>query len=257
MWTLPAEPAGSGLVGAGGLTGTGATGADWLTVSTAAEETRNPNRNVPIGLMGSLALCTIIYLLVAAGAVGTMPTEELKNSKEPLAEVLRNLGFQRIGDLIGVAAVLALPTVVMMMIFGQVRIFFAMSRDQLLPASLSSVHPRFGTPWIMTIVTGVLVMLVAGFFSVDEIAELSNTGTLLAFIAVAAGVLVLRSTQPDRPRPFRCPAVWIVAPLAIDGRTLHRHADFRFALYPRRGGRAPAAVRAAPRRRGAGRRALG
>ena len=186
-------------------------------VSTAAEETRNPNRNVPIGLMGSLALCTIIYLLVAAGAVGTMPTEELKNSKEPLAEVLRNLGFQRIGDLIGVAAVLALPTVVMMMIFGQVRIFFAMSRDQLLPASLSSVHPRFGTPWIMTIVTGVLVMLVAGFFSVDEIAELSNTGTLLAFIAVAAGVLVLRSTQPDRPRPFRCPAVWIVAPLAIAG----------------------------------------
>lgn len=186
-------------------------------VSTAAEETRNPNRNVPIGLMGSLALCTIIYLLVAAGAVGTMPTEELKNSKEPLAEVLRNLGFQRVGDLIGVAAVLALPTVVMMMIFGQVRIFFAMSRDQLLPAGLSTVHPRFGTPWIMTIVTGVLVMLVAGFFSVDEIAELSNTGTLLAFIAVSAGVMVLRSTQPNRPRPFRCPAVWIVAPLAIAG----------------------------------------
>lgn len=186
-------------------------------VSTAAEETRDPNRNVPIGLMGSLALCTIIYLLVAAGAVGTMPTEELKNSKEPLAEVLRNLGFQRIGDLIGVAAVLALPTVVMMMIFGQVRIFFAMSRDQLLPQGLSAVHPRFGTPWIMTIVTGVLVMLVAGFFSVDEIAELSNTGTLLAFIAVSAGVLVLRSTQPDRPRPFRCPAVWVVAPLAIGG----------------------------------------
>jgi APA family basic amino acid/polyamine antiporter len=186
-------------------------------VSTAAEETRDPNRNVPIGLIGSLALCTVIYLLVAAGAVGTMPTEELKMSKEPLAEVLRNLGFQRIGDLIGVAAVLALPTVVMMMIFGQVRIFFAMSRDNLLPASLSTVHPTWGTPWIMTLVTGVLVMAVAGFFSVDEIAELSNTGTLLAFIAVSAGVLVLRSTQPGRPRPFRCPAVWVVAPLAIGG----------------------------------------
>jgi APA family basic amino acid/polyamine antiporter len=113
--------------------------------------------------------------------------------------------------------VLALPTVVMMMIFGQVRIFFAMSRDNLLPASLSTVHPTWGTPWIMTLVTGVLVMAVAGFFSVDEIAELSNTGTLLAFIAVSAGVLVLRSTQPDRPRPFRCPAVWAVAPLAIGG----------------------------------------
>lgn len=138
-------------------------------------------------------------------------------SKEPLAEVLRNLGFQRIGDLIGVAAVLALPTVVMMMMFGQIRIFFAMSRDNLLPQGLSDVHPRFGTPWIMTIVTGVLVMAVAGFFSVDEIAELSNTGTLLAFISVAAGVLVLRSTQPNRPRPFRCPAVWIIAPLAIAG----------------------------------------
>ena len=186
-------------------------------VSTAAEETRNPNRNVPIGLVGSLLLCTLIYLVVAAGAVGTMPTEELKNSKEPLAEVLRNLGFQRIGDLIGVAAVLALPTVVMMMIFGQVRVFFAMSRDNLLPQGLSAVHPRFGTPWIMTILTGVLVMAVAGFFSVDEIAELSNTGTLLAFIAVSAGVLVLRSTQPERPRPFRCPAVWVVAPLAVAG----------------------------------------
>ncbi|MCU0760014.1 MAG: amino acid permease [Steroidobacteraceae bacterium] len=186
-------------------------------VSTAAEETKNPNRNVPIGLIGSLALCTVVYLLVAAGAVGTMPTEELKNSKEPLAEVLRNLGFQRIGDLIGVAAVLALPTVVMMMIFGQVRIFFAMSRDHLLPPALSAVHPRFGTPWIMTVVTGVLVMAIAGFFSVDEIAELSNTGTLLAFIAVSAGVLVLRRTQPDRPRPFRCPAVWVIAPLAIGG----------------------------------------
>jgi amino acid transporter len=98
-----------------------------------------------------------------------------------------------------------------------VRIFFAMSRDNLLPASLSTVHPTWGTPWIMTLVTGVLVMAVAGFFSVDEIAELSNTGTLLAFIAVSAGVLVLRSTQPGRPRPFRCPAVWAVAPLAIGG----------------------------------------
>ena len=186
-------------------------------VSTAAEETRDPNRNVPIGLIGSLAICTVIYLLVAAGAVGTMPTEELKNSKEPLAEVLRNLGFIRTGDLIGIAAVLALPTVIMMMLFGQIRIFFAMSRDNLLPASLSAVHPRYATPWIMTIITAVLVALVAGFFSVDEIAELSNTGTLLAFISVAAGVMVLRVTDPARKRSFRCPAVWAVAPLAIFG----------------------------------------
>ncbi len=186
-------------------------------VSTAAEETINPARNVPIGLIGSLALCTVIYLLVAAGAVGSMPTEELRFSSEPLAEVLRNLGFARIGDLLGIVAVLALPTVILMCIYGQVRVFFAMSRDRLLPSGLSAVHPKYSTPAIMTVLTGALVMLVAGFFSVDEIAELSNTGTLLAFIAVSVGVLILRVKQPERRRGFRCPAVWVIAPVAIIG----------------------------------------
>lgn len=186
-------------------------------VSTAAEETRNPNRNVPIGLIGSLVICTLLYVLVTAGAVGSTPYQSLVGNTEPLAFILRNLGFQTVGNLVALAAIIALPTVVLMMVFGQTRIFFVMSRDGLLPEVLSRVHPRFRTPHIITLVTGVFVAIVGGLFSVDEIAELSNTGTLFAFTAVGLGVMVLRRTQPDRPRPFRCPAIWLVGPAAVLG----------------------------------------
>jgi APA family basic amino acid/polyamine antiporter len=186
-------------------------------VSTAAEETKNPNRNVPLGLIGSLAICTVIYLLVAAGALGTTPYTQLVGNNEPLAFVLRNMGHTTVGNLLALAAIFALPTVVMMMMYGQSRIFFVMARDGLLPAVFSKVHPKFHTPHVITIVTGVIVALIAGFFSVDEIAELSNTGTLFAFIAVAIGVMALRVTQPNRPRPFKCPAVWVVGTLAVLG----------------------------------------
>jgi APA family basic amino acid/polyamine antiporter len=189
-------------------------------VSTAAEETKNPNRNIPIGLIGSLAICTIIYLLVAYTAVGSMgaqPGGPLSESKEPLAFVLRQIGHPMVGDAVGFAAILALPSVVLMMMFGQTRILFTMSRDGLLPDKLSEVHPRFHTPHVITWITGVFVAFFAALFPVDILADISNAGTLFAFAAVAIGVLVLRKTEPNRPRPFRTPLVWIVGPLALAG----------------------------------------
>jgi basic amino acid/polyamine antiporter, APA family len=186
-------------------------------VSTAAEEVRNPNRNVPLGLMGTLIVCTTIYVLVAAGAVGTTPYTQLAGNTEPLASILRTLGFPTVGNLVALAAIVALPTVVLMMIYAQTRILFTMSRDGLLPDRLSNLHPRLHTPHVITAITGLFVAVVAGLFSVDEIAELSNTGTLFAFVVVSASVMVLRRTQPDRQRPFRCPAVWLVGSLAVLG----------------------------------------
>ena len=211
-------------------------------VSTAAEETKNPNRNIPIGLIGSLTVCTIFYLLVgygAAGSVGAQPmlganglpldpgtpamaaacagSEALVCSKEPLAHVMRLLGHNRIGDWIGIAAILALPSVILMMMFGQTRIFFTMSRDGLLPDALSKVHPRFHTPHVITILTGIVVSVCAALFPVGKLADTSNSGTLLAFAMVSIGVLILRKQQPDRARPFRTPFAWIVCPLAVAG----------------------------------------
>lgn len=213
-------------------------------VSTAAEETKNPQRNMPIGLIGSLAICTIFYLLVAAGVIGSVGAQPLLDStgagiapgtselaaacnaindqavvcsKEALAWTLREIGWQQIGNLVGLAAGLALPSVVLMMMYGQTRIFFVMSRDGLLPEKLSNVHPRYKTPHIITIITGVFVSLFAAFFPVGALADISNSGTLFAFASVAVAVLVLRKTNPDRHRPFRTPAVALVAPLAAAG----------------------------------------
>jgi APA family basic amino acid/polyamine antiporter len=211
-------------------------------VSTAAEETKNPNRNIPIGLIGSLAICTIFYLLVgysAAGSVGAQPmlgangvpldpgtpemmaacanSQALVCSKEPLAHVLRVLGFNTLGNYIGIAAILALPSVILMMMFGQTRIFFTMSRDGLLPDGLSKVHPTFHTPHVITIITGIVVSICSALFPVGKLADTSNSGTLLAFAMVAIGVLILRKRQPDRARPFRTPMAWVVCPLAVAG----------------------------------------
>ena len=211
-------------------------------VSTAAEETKNPNRNIPIGLIASLAVCTIFYLLVGYGAVGSVGSqpimgpdglalhpgsaelaaackgnEALVCSKEPLAHVLRLMGFEHMGNLIGLAAAIALPSVILMMIYGQTRIFFTMSRDGLLPEKLSNVHPKYHTPHVITLITGVFVAAFAALFPVGVLADISNSGTLFAFMMVAIGVLVLRKTQPNRHRPFRTPMVWLVCPLAIAG----------------------------------------
>ncbi|WP_306581426.1 amino acid permease [Dokdonella sp.] len=211
-------------------------------VSTAAEETKNPNRNIPIGLIASLVICTIFYLLVgygAAGSVGAQPmlgadglpldpgtpamaaacvgSDALVCSNEPLAHVLRMLGFTQIGNYIGVAAIIALPSVILMMMFGQTRIFFTMSRDGLLPDALSKVHPRFFTPHVITYLTGAVVSVCGALFPVGKLADTSNAGTLLAFAMVSIGVMILRKQQPERHRPFRTPMVWLVCPLAVLG----------------------------------------
>ncbi|MES2055871.1 MAG: amino acid permease [Pseudomonadota bacterium] len=213
-------------------------------VSTAAEETKNPQRNMPIGLIGSLAICTVFYILVATGVVGTVGAQpvagpngqilapgsiELANqcaaikdaavvcSKEALAWTMREIGWKQVGNLIGLAAGLALPSVILMMMFGQTRIFFVMSRDGLLPEVLSKVHPKFHTPHVITIITGLFVALFAAFFPVGLLADISNSGTLFAFAAVSIAVMVLRRTDPDRHRPFRTPAVMVTAPIAIIG----------------------------------------
>ncbi|MGN6151273.1 MAG: amino acid permease [Lysobacteraceae bacterium] len=189
-------------------------------VSTAAEETKNPNRNIPIGLIGSLGVCTIFYLLVAYAAVGAMgaqPGGALSESKEPLAFVLREIGWPKVGDFVAGAAILALPSVVLMMMFGQTRILFTMSRDGLLPEGLAKVHPKFHTPHVVTWITGIFVAFFAALFPVDILADISNAGTLFAFFMVAAGVMILRKTDPNRERPFRTPMVWIVGPLAMAG----------------------------------------
>jgi basic amino acid/polyamine antiporter, APA family len=211
-------------------------------VSTAAEETENPNRNIPIGLIGSLVVCTIFYMLVGYGAVGSIGSQPMMGadglaihpgtpelaaacagsdalvcSKEPLAHVLKQLGFAKMGNLIGLAAALALPSVILMMIYGQTRIFFTMSRDGLLPEILSKVHPKYHTPHVVTLITGVFVSFFAALFPVGILADISNSGTLFAFVAVAAAVMILRVKDPGRHRPFRTPMVWVICPLAIAG----------------------------------------
>lgn len=217
-------------------------------VSTAAEETKNPQRNMPIGLIGSLAICTVFYLIVSAGAIGSIGAQpvidpatnlayepgssglaaactQAQNAKalvcsgEPLAHVLDQLGWKKFSQVIGLAAFLALPSVILMMLYGQTRVFFAMARDRLLPCSdaLTKVHPRFNTPHVVTIITGLGVTLFAAFFPVGVLADISNSGTLFAFITVAIGVLILRKRDPLRHRPFRTPAVWVVGPLALAG----------------------------------------
>jgi len=189
-------------------------------VSTAAEETRDPNRNIPIGLIGSLIVCTIFYLFVAyaaVGAVGAQPGGALSESKEPLAFVLRQLGWPQVGNWVAAAAIIALPSVVLMMMFGQTRILFTMSRDGLMPDALSKVHPRFHTPHVVTIVTGIAVALFAAIFPVGMLADISNSGTLFAFFVVSLGVMILRVRSPERKRVFRTPLIWVVGPLAMAG----------------------------------------
>jgi len=161
--------------------------------------------------------CTLIYIVVAAAAVGAMSYTVFGQSPEPLALILRELGQGTAAKVIAGAAVVALPTVLLAFLYGQSRIFFVMSRDGLLPRGLSKVNPRTGTPVAITVFTAILVAALAGVARLDEIAALANAGTLAAFIAVAVCLLVLRKRDPDRPRVFRTPAAWLVGPLAIGG----------------------------------------
>jgi APA family basic amino acid/polyamine antiporter len=186
-------------------------------ISTASEEARNPDRDIPIGIIGSLAVCTLIYIGVAAAAVGSMPFIEYARSAEPLALILRRLGSGKAAATIGVAAVVALPTVILAFLYGQSRIFFVMARDGLIPRVLATINPRTGTPIRITWVTAVIVGVLAGVVPLDQIAALANAGTLLAFMAVALCLLVFRRRDPLRHRPFRAKAAWLIAPAAILG----------------------------------------
>ncbi|HSG32937.1 MAG TPA: amino acid permease [Sphingomonadaceae bacterium] len=214
-------------------------------VSTAAEETRDPQRNVPFGLVGSLLFCTVFYIVVAAGAIGTiggqpimgaggMPletgspelarqcalpehAEALVCSNEALAHVLRMIGFSSVGNMLGIAAFLALPSVILVLLFGQTRIFFVMARDGLLPEKLATVHPKWKTPHVVTAITGLVVGTGAAFFPVGQLADISNAGTLYAFTMVAVAVMLLRRSDPARKRHFRVPALALIGPLTIGG----------------------------------------
>ena len=186
-------------------------------VSTAAEEAKRPGRDLTIGIVGSMVICTLLYMGVSAAALGGSDYHALAGSNEPLALVLRTLNHPRAAVFIGAVAVIALPTVIMAFMYGQSRVFFAMARDGLLPKQLSRVNPRSGTPVLMTLITGVIVSIIAGLLPLAEIVGLANAGTLIAFIAVAVCMLVMRSRAPDHARTFRVPVAPVVATVAVLG----------------------------------------
>lgn len=186
-------------------------------VATSAEEARNPGRDLTIGIVGSMAVCSLIYIAVAVAAIGAMDYRALAGSSEPLALVLRTLSHPVAAWLVAGAALVALPSVILVMMYGQSRIFFVMARDGLLPKGLGKVSARTGSPVRITAITGLFVAAVAGFFRLDEIAELANAGTLIAFIAVAGCMMALRRRAPELKRVFRCPQPYWVGTLAIVG----------------------------------------
>jgi APA family basic amino acid/polyamine antiporter len=185
-------------------------------ISTAAEETKNPKRDLAIGIVGSMVACTAIYLVVAAAAVGALSFTRFSNSPEPLALILRGIGQDRVATIVAAAAAIALPTVILGFLYGQSRIFLVMARDGFLPASLARVSAR-GTPVRITVMTAAFVSVIAALTPLDVIASLANAGTLCAFVAVAACVLVMRRRGEQVEGGFRTPAAWIVAPAAILG----------------------------------------
>ena len=178
-------------------------------ISTAAEETKNPQRNMPIGILGGLAICTLIYVIVGIVATGLVPYTELK-AADPLAKALDVAGLKTASWIISLGAVVSLTAVLLVFQYGQPRIFFAMARDGLLPPFAARVSAKRRVPHITTIITGAVVAVGALFADENEIYDLTNIGTLSAFAIVCIGVLVLRYKEPDRPRPFRVPMVWVV-----------------------------------------------
>ncbi len=183
-------------------------------VATAAEETKNPQRDMPIGIFASLGICTILYVAVSLVVTGMVKYTDIKVDA-PLAEAFRSVGHPGYANVVSVGALLGLTTVMMILMLGQSRVFFAMSRDRLLPATFAKVSPRFGTPVRTTLLTGIVVALISTFVPLTALAELVNIGTLFAFVLVAIGVIVLRRTRPDLERAFRCPGVPVVPVLAV------------------------------------------
>jgi basic amino acid/polyamine antiporter, APA family len=179
-------------------------------ISTAAEETKNPQRNMPIGILGGLAICTLIYVIVGIVATGLVPYQQLK-AADPLARALEVAGLTTASWIVAFGAVVSLTAVLLVFQYGQPRIFFAMARDGLLPGWASRIHPKYRTPHITTVVTGLVVAAGSLVADENEIYDLTNIGTLCAFAIVCVGVLVLRYKDPSRTRPFRVPGVWFVS----------------------------------------------
>ena len=179
-------------------------------ISTAAEETRNPQRNLPIGILGGLAICTVIYVLVGFVLTGMVPYTDLAVA-DPLSHALQRAGFQAVGWVVALGAAVSMTAVLLVFQYGQPRIFFAMARDGLLPPWAARLHPVRRIPYATTLLTGLAVGLAALVGDAAETYDLTNIGTLFAFALVCIGVLVLRVAEPDRPRPFRVPFVWPIA----------------------------------------------
>ena len=184
-------------------------------VTSAAEEVKQPSRDLPIGILGSLFVCTVLYVVVSAIMTGIVPFQKFAGIDHPVSLALQYANEIWVAGFVDLGAIVGMTTVILVMSYGQTRIVYAMSRDGLLPARLSSVHPKFGTPFFATWVVGIVFGLIAALVPLGVLAELINIGTLAAFCLISVAVVVLRKTRPDLPRAFRCPAVPLVPALAI------------------------------------------
>ena len=184
-------------------------------VTSAAEEVKNPSKDLPIGIIGSLGICTVLYVVVAAIMTGIVPFMNFKGVDHPVSLALQYAGQDWVAGFVDLAAILGMSTVILVMAYGQTRILYAMSRDGLLPKKLSEVHPKFGTPYFATWMVGIIFGLIAAVVPLGVLAELVNIGTLAAFSLVSLAVIILRKKRPDLPRAFRCPGVPVVPALAI------------------------------------------
>jgi APA family basic amino acid/polyamine antiporter len=202
----------SGIVRAAGVVFFAFIGFD--AVSTAAQETKNPQRNMPIGIIGSLVVCTILYVLFAWVLTGIVHYSEMNNAA-PVATAVDRTPFKWLATAIKLAIIAGYTSVILVMLLGQSRVFYSMSRDGLLPKIFSDIHPTFRTPWRSNLLFMVFVSLFAAFAPIQVVGEMTSIGTLFAFVLVSAGILVMRRTHPDIPRPFRTPLVPLVPILGI------------------------------------------